>query len=78
MKIDKGAISNPRILARRELLKFIFASPIFGAMAGLPVSGFAAPDRATPEIASQALNIFQIKKVASEKLPVPILSLIHI
>ena len=54
MKIDKGAISNPRILARRELLKFIFASPIFGAMAGLPVSGFAAPDRATPEIASQA------------------------
>ncbi len=72
MKIDKGAISNPRILARRELLKLIFASPIFGAMAGLPVSGFATPDRATPEIASQALNIFQIKKVAREKLPVPI------
>lgn len=72
MKIDKGAISNPRILARRELLKLIFASPIFGAMAGLPVSGFATPDRATPEIASQALNIFQIKKVASEKLPLPV------
>jgi len=72
MKIDKGAISNPRILARRELLKFIFASPIFGAMAGLPVSGFATPDRATPEIASQALNIFQIKKAASEKLPLPV------
>ena len=72
MKIDKGAISNPRILARRELLKLIFASPIFGAMAGLPVSGFATPDRATPEIASQALNIFQIKKVASEKLSLPV------
>ena len=72
MKIDKGAISNPRILARRELLKLIFASPIFGAMAGLPVSGFATPDRATPEIASQAFNIFQIKKVASEKLPLPV------
>ncbi|GIS73536.1 MAG: hypothetical protein CM1200mP10_31130 [Candidatus Neomarinimicrobiota bacterium] len=70
MKIDKGAISNPRILPRRELLKFIFASPIFGAMAGLPVSGFATADRATPELAKHALNIFQIKRLPEKKLPV--------
>ena len=72
MQADKGGISNPRILARRELLKFIFASPFFGAMTGLPVSAFATPDRATPETARQALDIFQIKKVAREKLPLPV------
>ncbi len=72
MQTDKGGISNPRILARRELLKFIFASPFFGAMTGLPVSAFATPDRATPETARQALDIFQIKKVAREKLPLPV------
>ena len=72
MKTDKEVILNPSILARRELLKFIIASPFYGAVTGFPVPGFAKPDRAIPETARQALNIFQIKRVARENLPIPV------
>ena len=72
MKKDNEVILNPNILARRELLKFIIASPFYGAITGLPVSGFATPDRAIPETARQALNVFQIKRVARENLPMPV------
>jgi len=57
---------------RRRLLRFMLESPLIATAAGLsawwPSSGFARPELAVPESAKQALDVFQIKAAARQKL----------
>jgi isopentenyl diphosphate isomerase/L-lactate dehydrogenase-like FMN-dependent dehydrogenase len=53
--------------ARRSLLQFMLQSPLLAASPAV----FARPELAIPETARQALDVFQIKAVASQRLSLP-------
>jgi 4-hydroxymandelate oxidase len=59
-------------LARRRLLNFMLHSPLFASTAGLaawwPGVVTALPERAIPESAKKALDVFQMKAVARQTL----------
>jgi 4-hydroxymandelate oxidase len=54
--------------ARRLLLKFMLQSPLLAAVSP---AVFARPELAIPETARQALDVFQIKAAASQRLSLP-------
>jgi 4-hydroxymandelate oxidase len=70
--IDKYITNATRLDARRQLLRFIVQSPLITSGAALasmwPTNGLARPELAIPDSARRALDIFQIKAVAREKL----------
>ncbi len=61
-------------IARRKLLQFMLESPLLASGAGLaawwPEATWARPELAIPASARQALDVFQIKAVARQKLDV--------
>lgn len=69
---DNGVPIELTRIARRRLLQFMLQSPLWTSAAGLsawwPVAGLARPELAVPESANQALDVFQIKAVARQKL----------
>ena len=66
-----GGASEPRAQrARRALLKFLLQSPLLAATA-LPARVWARPELAIPENAADALDVFQIERVARTKLDLP-------
>jgi isopentenyl diphosphate isomerase/L-lactate dehydrogenase-like FMN-dependent dehydrogenase len=56
--------------ARRELLRFLLRSPLL-ATAALPAAAWARPELAIPGTAADALDVFQIERVARTKLDLP-------
>lgn len=50
---------------RRYLLRLLLQLPLLGA---LPTAAFARPELAIPETVRQALDVFQLKRVAQQKL----------
>ena len=58
------------------MLRFMLQSPLVAGAAGLaqwwPEALFAYPERAIPDGASQALDVFQLKAVARNKLSAPV------
>jgi 4-hydroxymandelate oxidase len=61
-------------VARRRLLNFMLHSPLIASTAGLaawwPAVVTALPERALPESVNKALDVFQMKAVARQKLDV--------
>jgi len=61
--------------ARRRLLRFMLQSPLIASSASLaalwPAAGLARPERAIPDAVNRALDVFQIKAAAREKLELP-------
>ncbi len=55
------------LLTRRALLQFCSRWPLLSL---LPVAARAYPELAIPDTARQALDVFQIRAVAQQKLPV--------
>ena len=68
--------SHGRATDRRQLLRFILQSPLLTSAAGLaswwPSGGNALPERAIPDSAARALDVFQLKRVAQSKLELPV------
>jgi isopentenyl diphosphate isomerase/L-lactate dehydrogenase-like FMN-dependent dehydrogenase len=63
--------------ARRELLKFLLHSPLLaGVAAAWPEWAWARPELAIPATAGEALDVFQIERVARQKLDLPTLHFI--
>jgi 4-hydroxymandelate oxidase len=61
--------NTARIRARRQLLRFLLASPLVGAAGALmPRSGRARPELAVPANLDEALDVFQIERVARQVL----------
>jgi isopentenyl diphosphate isomerase/L-lactate dehydrogenase-like FMN-dependent dehydrogenase len=67
-------IQTQTSIARRKLLRFMLESPLLASGAGLaawwPESSWARPEYAIPTSARQALDVFQIKAAAQQKLDV--------
>lgn len=57
--------------ARRALLGFLLRSPLLGALAGWPGLAAGRPELAVPGSADDALDVFQIERVARAKLGLP-------
>ncbi|MDJ0928860.1 MAG: alpha-hydroxy acid oxidase [Gammaproteobacteria bacterium] len=61
---------------RRRLLRFMLQSPLLTGAAGLaswwPTGTHALPERAIPDRAAAALDVFQLKRVAQSKLALPV------
>ncbi len=57
--------------ARRELLRFMLQSPLFWAAAGTAPAAWGRPELAMPVSAADALDVFQLERVAMQKLPLP-------
>jgi 4-hydroxymandelate oxidase len=70
--INNSFQMNRAGLARRRLLNFMLQSPLFASTAGLaawwPDVASALPERAVPESANKALDVFQMKAVARQTL----------
>ncbi len=64
-----------RLESRRRLLRFMLQSPIITSSAALaawwPAAGLARPERAIPDTVNRALDVFQIKAAARDKLELP-------
>jgi len=58
------------VAARRALLRFLLGSPLAVA-AGWPGLARAFPERAVPAAVSEALDVFQIERVARSRLDLP-------
>lgn len=67
-------IQNRTHIARRKLLRFMLESPLLASGAGLaawwPETSWARPEYAIPTTARQALDVFQMKAAAQQKLDV--------
>lgn len=67
-------IHERRQIARRKFLRFMLESPLLASAAGVaawyPGRSAARPEYAIPATARQALDVFQIKAVAQQKLDV--------
>lgn len=58
--------------SRRDLLRFLLGSPLAGtALAAFPAVGHARPELAMPATAEEALDVFQIERVARSRLGLP-------
>jgi isopentenyl diphosphate isomerase/L-lactate dehydrogenase-like FMN-dependent dehydrogenase len=58
--------------ARRELLRFVLQSPLFwSGVTALPLRAWARPELAVPGNPEEAIDVFQIERVARQKLPLP-------
>jgi len=62
-----------RLAARRELLRFLLQSPLAWAATGLAAAVQARPELAVPGNAAEALDVFQIERVARQKLALPVI-----
>lgn len=58
-------------VARRELLRFMLQSPLLGTALAIPAGVGAHPELAIPAAAGQALDVFQLERVARRKLGLP-------
>lgn len=64
--------NEARSMARRELLRFMLQSPLlWGAAAMAPA--WARPELAVPASAVEALDVFQLERVARQKLALPVI-----
>lgn len=76
MDHDRRACPEAR-RARRELLAFLLRSPLlWGGVAAWPRLGAARPELALPETVADALDVFQIERVARGKLSLPVIHFI--
>ena len=58
--------------ARRDLLRFVLQSPLlWGGAAALPLRAWARPELAVPANAGEAIDVFQIERLARTKLDLP-------
>lgn len=62
-----------RSAARRDLLRFLLRSPLLWAAAGVAPSVQARPELAVPASAGEALDVFQIERLARQKLGLPVI-----
>lgn len=62
-----------RLAARRELLRFLLQSPLAWAATGLATAVQARPELAVPGNAAEALDVFQIERVARQTLSLPVI-----
>jgi isopentenyl diphosphate isomerase/L-lactate dehydrogenase-like FMN-dependent dehydrogenase len=66
----QGEVAAQR--ARRELLQFILRSPLlWGSATALPLWAWARPELAVPTTAAEAIDVFQIERLARQKLALP-------
>jgi 4-hydroxymandelate oxidase len=64
--------STTVLRARRDLMRFILQSPlVWGGVAALPASAWARPELAIPGNAADAIDVFEIERVARQKLDLP-------
>lgn len=69
---ERGAAAS-----RRDLLRFVLQSPLlWSGCAALPFSAWARPELAVPGSAAEALDVFEIERVAQQKLALPIVHFI--
>lgn len=64
---------DARPVARRELLRFVLQSPLLWTAAALAPAVEARPELAVPTGAAEALDVFQMERVAQQKLALPVL-----
>jgi isopentenyl diphosphate isomerase/L-lactate dehydrogenase-like FMN-dependent dehydrogenase len=58
--------------ARRDLLRFVLQSPLlWGGAAALPLRAWARPELAVPANAGEAIDVFEIERLARTKLDLP-------
>lgn len=62
-----------QLASRRALLRFILESPLLWAATGLATTARARPELAVPASAAEALDVFQVERVARQKLPLPVI-----
>ncbi len=62
-----------RLIARRELLRFILRSPLLWSGAAFAPTARARPELAVPTAVAEALDVFQVERVARQKLSLPII-----
>jgi len=64
------SVGEPRLRARRELLRFMLQSPLLVG-AGWPTVSWSRPELAVPATIEEAIDVFQIERVARSKLDLP-------
>ena len=68
MSRPEGIAPEKIVLYRRRLLHFVLQSPLLTGAAMWPMASWPLPERAIPDEARRALDLFQIKAAAREKL----------